>query len=90
MTLHGFTFEKKTDKCYQETYCYHMDPLNTDNTLYNAYLFKSPGMRRWIRFKAHNWGVEKLNAIIEKDLKEDVKNKLLETKEKAKLIKQAA
>ena len=67
-----------------------MDPQNMENTLYNAYLFKSPGMRRWIRFKAHNWGVDKLNKIIEKDIKEDVKNKLMITKEKARKIKLAA
>lgn len=64
-----------------------MDPANTDNTLYHAYLFKSPGMRRWIRFKAHNWGVDKMNSIIKEDLKEDVKMKLLETREKAKQMK---
>ena len=73
MKLHGFTFENKSDNCYQETYSYQMDPQNHDNTIYNSYLFKSPGMRSWIRYKAHNWGVDKLNSIMEKDLKDDVK-----------------
>lgn len=60
-----------------------MDPNNTSQTLYNAYLFKNPGMRRWIRHKAHGWGVDKMNSIIKKDLADDLRAKLSVTKEKA-------
>ena len=41
------------------------DPEDASKTLYNAYLFKSPGMLYWIREKAHGWGVDKLNGIID-------------------------
>lgn len=88
MLLQGFTFENKGDQYYQETYCYQMDPSNPSHTLYHAYLFKSPGMRRWIRHRAHNWGVEKLNKIIEKDLQDDLKAKLELTKTKALQLKE--
>lgn len=67
-----------------------MDPENCDKTLYHAYLFKNPGFKRWIRHKTHGWGVSTLNGIIEKDIKDDLKNKLLETKTKAKHLKDVA
>lgn len=56
---------------YQETYSYQEDPDDAGSTIYNAYLFKPPGYRKWIRQKAHHWGVDKLNAIIEQDIKEE-------------------
>ena len=83
MKLQGFTFENVGDKCYQETYSYQMDPHNVDQTIYSAYLFKSPGMRRWIRHKAHSWGVDKMNMIIKKDIADDLKARLATTKQKA-------
>ena len=88
--VQGFTFENTSDSVYQETYSFQQDPSDANNTLYHAYLFKSPGMRRWIRYKAHAWGVDKMNSIIEKDLKDDVKNKIKVTKEKAIHMKETA
>jgi hypothetical protein len=37
--------------------------------LYNAYLYKEPGMKKWIREKAHQWGIDKLESIISADKK---------------------
>lgn len=67
--MSGFTFESIDDNKYQETYVYMQDPNDSSQTLYNAYLFKNPGMKKWIRYKAHNWGVEKLQKIMMEDIK---------------------
>ena len=65
--LSGFTFENLEDSKYQETYTYQLDPTNSQQTLYNAYLYKEPGLKKWIRHKAHNWGVETLEKIMKQD-----------------------
>ena len=65
--LEGFTFENIEDINYQETYSYKLDPKNNEQTLYNAYLYKEPGLKKWIRYKAHQWGVETLEKIIKQD-----------------------
>ena len=49
MKCTGMTFEDIEDATYQETYSYQSDPDNSDNTIYNAYLYKSPGVLYWIR-----------------------------------------
>ena len=70
MKVTGMTFEDIDDTTFQETYSYQRDPENSNNTIYNAYLFKAPGyLMSTIRQKAHGWGVDKLNGIIEKDIK---------------------
>ena len=83
MKCTGMTFEDIEDATYQETYSYQRDPENSDNTIYNAYLYKSPGVLYWIRQKAHAWGVQKLNNIIEKDVKEERDKILFAIKERA-------
>ena len=44
---------------------------------------------KWIRSKAHNWGVEKLQTIMEKDrnLRQELKNKQALLKEKSAMAK---
>ena len=73
----GFTFENLDDKQYQETYCYQKDPMNASQTIYNAYLYKPPGYRKWIRQKAHHWGVSTLEGIMDKErqIAEELKKK---------------
>ena len=45
-------------------------------------MFKPPGYKKWIRQKAHNWGVDTMNSIIEKDIK--LKEQLIQKKEEVK------
>ena len=87
MKCTGLTFEDIEDATYQETYSYQSDPDNSDNTIYNAYLYKSPGVLYWIRQKAHAWGVQKLNNIIEKDVKEERDKILFAIKERAQVAR---
>ena len=65
----GFTFENISDNQYQETYTYQQDPNDASQTIYNAYLYKPPGYKKWIRQKAHNWGVSTMEEIIIKQIK---------------------
>ena len=67
--LDGYTFENVSDSRYQETYSYQLDPQNSEQVFYNAYLYKEPGMKKYIRQKAHQWGVDKLESIISQDKK---------------------
>ena len=68
-SLSGFTFEDITDNKYQDTYMYQQDPEDAQKTIYNAYLYKSPGFYKLIRQKAHHWGVETLCTIMMADRK---------------------
>ena len=81
MKLQGFTFENINDYQYQETYSYQRDPVNAEKTIYNAYLFKSPGYFKFLGYKTHQWGVSLMNGIIEQDLKEQMKEILKEKSE---------
>lgn len=79
----GFTFEDINDNQYQETYCFQKDPENASKTIYNAYLYKPPGYMKWMRQKAHNWGVGTMEGIMDKErsLKEELRKKSCKAKE---------
>ena len=64
LKLSGFTFENMDDSKYQEAYTYQQDPVNKQMTIYNAYTFRSLGMRIYIRQKAHAWGIQTLEKIM--------------------------
>ena len=68
-SVSGFTFENQSDKHYQETFVFMRDPKDSTQTLYNSFLFKNPGMKKWMRYKCHDWGVSTLQKIIETDIK---------------------
>jgi hypothetical protein len=44
------------------------------------YLYKNPGLKKFLRFKLHSWGVQTLEQIVKKEL--EMKTKLKESKEK--------
>jgi len=81
--LSGFTFENIQDNQYQETYMYQEDPSNASQTIYNSYLYKSPGFRKLIRQKAHNWGVQQMENIIEAEKRFSEKLALQKYKDQA-------
>lgn len=63
--------------------------MDAQKTIYNAYLYKSPGFRKLIRQKAHHWGVETLSAIMNTERKivdnlAQKKDKLIEQSQLAK------
>lgn len=63
MSMQGFTFEKPSDTKYSEHYIYKQ---SLDNKIkYDMFLFRDPGIKRVIRHKAHQWGVENLLKLIE-------------------------
>ena len=57
MQVHGFTFEKETDNSYIEHYCYKANNNDSNLTHYEMVLYKNPGLKKFLRFKLHNWGV---------------------------------
>lgn len=62
LTMQGFTFEKPQDQKYSEHYTYsHLDGGNVN---YSMLLFRDPGLKRIIRGRAHNWGVDSLMKLI--------------------------
>ncbi|CDW87270.1 UNKNOWN [Stylonychia lemnae] len=87
MAVQGFTFETENQNVYTECYCYKQDDKDSQKTIYNMFLYKNPGLKKMLRFKLHNWGVQTLENIIKKDhdliakLK-DSKDKMIEKKDK--------
>jgi hypothetical protein len=58
--------------------------MDAQKTIYNAYLYKSPGFRKLIRYKAHHWGVETLSVIMNTQRKLIEQSKLAKEKTKEK------
>lgn len=74
--VQGFTFEKESENVYFERYEFREEQ---DSTFYSMFLYKNPGLKKWLRYKLHGWGVQTLEQIIKKD--QELKAKLLEKKE---------
>lgn len=87
LTVRGYTFEKESDKAYVEHYVYKES--EDGKTAYDMFLYKNPGLKKYLRFKLHGWGVQTMESIIKKEadfaarLREQ-KEKLLEAKDKMK------
>ena len=94
-TVRGYTFEDDEAKAYVEGYVYKGgNGPDSGKTLYDMFLYKNPGLKKMLRFKLHNWGVQTMEGIIKKEaeLKEalrerreqlmEAKEHLLEAKEK--------
>ena len=62
--MHGFTFEKETDNAYVEHHCYKANGKDSNLTHYEMVLYKNPGLKKFLRFKLHNWGVQTMTQII--------------------------
>ena len=41
------------------------------------FLHKNPGLKKYLRYKCHSWGVQTLEQIVKKEL--EMKNKLKES-----------
>jgi len=63
MSMQGFTFERPSDTKYSEHYIYQQS--FDDKINYDMFLFRDPGLKRVIRHKAHQWGVQNLLKLIE-------------------------
>ena len=79
-SVQGFTFEKESDISYTECYMYKQDMHDATKTIYNMFLYKNPGLKKFLRFKLHSWGVSTLEQIVKKEL--EMKTKLRESKER--------
>lgn len=60
--MHGYTFEHPKDKVYSEHYTYE---CQGEETRYNMYLFRDPGLKKMLRSRIHNWGVQNTVKLIE-------------------------
>jgi hypothetical protein len=79
-SVRGYTFEKQADKAYVEHYVYQQgNGENSGQTLYDMFIYKNPGLKKMLRFKLHNWGVQTLESIIKKE--SELKEKLREGRE---------
>lgn len=64
-SVRGYTFETDSDKAFVENYIYKRGTgQDTEKTLYDMFLYKNPGLKKMLRFKAHNWGIQTLESII--------------------------
>jgi hypothetical protein len=43
------------------------------------FIYKNPGLKKMLRFKLHNWGVQTLESIIKKEA--EIKEKIQQSKE---------
>ena len=77
MELKGYTFENKTDGSYSEHFVYQQQADKT--VAYDFYMFRDPGLKRILRYRMFNWGIQNLNKIIETSQK--LKKKQQEAKE---------
>ena len=87
--VQGFTFETEKDKAYVEHYVYKKgNDGNEEKTVYDMFLYKNPGLKKFLRFKLHNWGIQTMESIIQKEaeltekLRESYLKKEAEIKEK--------
>ena len=62
MQVHGFTFEAPSDEVYSEHFVYRSMSPGVVN--YDMFLFRDPGFKRILRYKAHTWGVQNLTKIL--------------------------
>ena len=83
--VQGFTFEKECDNVYVEHYVYREDTKDSNNTVYDMFLYKNPGLQKFLRFKLHNWGVQTMTNMIKKDM--EMRAMLREQTEKLKEAK---
>lgn len=69
-SVSGFTFETDEAKAYVEHYVYKKEKSvedSSEKTVYDMFLYKNPGLKKMLRFKLHNWGVQTLEGIIKKE-----------------------
>lgn len=84
-TVRGFTFETKEDQAYVENYVYKQgNGEQSGETLYDMFIYKNPGLKKMLRFKLHNWGIQTLESIIKKE--NEFKEKLRELQMKKEAI----
>lgn len=76
-TVRGFTFESESENIYTECYEYRQDKNDVSRTHYQMLLYKNPGLKKMLRFKLHNWGVQTLEGIIKKEQEYKAKAKEL-------------
>ncbi|TNV86923.1 hypothetical protein FGO68_gene1729 [Halteria grandinella] len=87
-SVSGFTFETREDLAYVEHYVYKKKEGDTtdstEKTLYDMFLYKNPGLKKLLRFKLHNWGVQTMESIIKKEqeLARKLQQQLQEVKDK--------
>jgi len=81
-TVQGFTFEKEEENVYTEAYVYKQDDQDATKTVYNMFLYKNPGLKKYLRYKLHGWGVQTLEQIIKRD--QELKARLQQTREHLK------
>ena len=83
MELSGYTFEKKTDESYSEHFVYSQQA--DKSVSYNFYMFRDPGLKRILRYRMFNWGIDSLQKIIIKQqmAADKLRQKKQEIKEKA-------
>ena len=81
-SVQGYTFEKEEENVYTEAYVYKQDDADATKTVYNMFLYKNPGLKKYLRYKLHSWGVQTLEQIIKAD--QELKAKLQQTKEQIK------
>ena len=87
-SVRGYTFETAADKAYVEHYVYQQgNGEQSGQTLYDMFIYKNPGLKKMLRFKLHNWGVQTLESIIKKEA--ELKEKLQQSKEALQLKKEA-
>lgn len=68
---------------------YKEDTKDATKTIYSMFLYKNPGLKKYLRFKLHSWGVQTLEQIVKKELEmkariKESKEKMMEKKEKLK------
>eukprot|EP00347_Sterkiella_histriomuscorum_P009354 403341536 len=78
-SVQGYTFEKESENVYTEHYVYKQDDIDNSKTCYNMFLYKNPGLKKMLRFKLHNWGVQTLESIIKKE--QEIETKIKESKD---------
>jgi hypothetical protein len=83
-SVSGYTFETNEDKAYVEHYVYKKD---NEKTVYDMFLYKNPGLKKMLRFKLHNWGIQTMESIIKKE--QEIAAKLREKEQEiSKAIKE--
>lgn len=81
-SVRGYTYESDVDKAFVENYVYKKagdSAEDAEKTVYDMFLYKNPGLKKILRFKCHNWGIQTMESIIKKE--NELKQKLIEKKE---------
>ena len=85
-SVRGYTYETHSDKAFVENYVYKMgDGTDAEKTMYDIFLYKNPGLKKMLRFKLHNWGVQTMESINKKE--QELEMKLRESKDALKEAK---